>query len=176
MDEYQQRLQETLDELYAVRCDDGWSPEGTYYNEGGAEMSVRQIMQKLQGIIARAPGNKSSGRDGISYEYMKAAGPAYARQLAELADGFDEFGASGSEWRTPPLWGAEYVGHVLGVPETCTDPFSAELTPNYLHDGRARSLMEAILWHGGEANAARQRVVDMTEGERALLLRFLNSL
>jgi CxxC motif-containing protein (DUF1111 family) len=91
----------------------------------------------------------------------------------ELADGFDEFGASGSEWRTPPLWGAEYVGHVLGVPETCTDPFSAELTPNYLHDGRARSLMEAILWHGGEAAAARDAVLAMNADERSALLAFV---
>ena len=91
----------------------------------------------------------------------------------DLADGFDEFGASGSEWRTPPLWGAEYVGHVLGVPETCTDPFSAELTPNYLHDGRARSLMEAILWHGGEAAAARDAVLAMNADERSALLAFV---
>ena len=46
----------------------------------------------------------------------------------------------------------------------------------FLHDGRARNLLEAILWHGGEAEAAKQRVVDMTREERAALLTFLHSL
>ena len=80
-----------------------------------------------------------------------------------LADGRPEGEATGREWRTPPLWGigltATVSGHTL-----------------FLHDGRARNLLEAILWHGGEAEAARQRVVDMTRRERAALLAFLNSL
>ena len=46
----------------------------------------------------------------------------------------------------------------------------------FLHDGRARSLLEAILWHGGEAEAAKERVVAMTREERAALLAFLHSL
>ena len=49
-------------------------------------------------------------------------------------------------------------------------------TPSSLHDGRARNLLEAILWHGGEAEAARQRVVEMTKADRDALLAFLNSL
>ena len=80
-----------------------------------------------------------------------------------LADDRAEGEATGREWRTPPLWGiglTEAVnGHTL-----------------FLHDGRARNLLEAILWHGGEAEAARQRVVNMTRQERAALLAFLNSL
>ncbi len=80
-----------------------------------------------------------------------------------LADDHPEGMASGREWRTPPLWGiglTEMVsGHTL-----------------FLHDGRARNLLEAILWHGGEAEAAKQRVVDMAKEERAALLAFLNSL
>ena len=91
----------------------------------------------------------------------------------DLADGFDEFGANGREWRTPPLWGAGYVGHVLGTPEECTDPYSADLAPNYLHDGRARSLLEAILWHGGEAADARDAVIAMNQDERAALLKYV---
>ena len=71
--------------------------------------------------------------------------------------------ADGQEWRTPPLWGiglTEIVsGHTL-----------------FLHDGRARNLLEAILWHGGEAQAARDNVVAMTPDERAALIRFLESL
>ena len=90
-----------------------------------------------------------------------------------LADGFVDHGASGSEWRTPPLWGAEFVGHAQIVPLECTDPFSGDPTPNYLHDGRARTIMEAILWHGGEAAASRDRVLAMSVGEREALLAFL---
>jgi CxxC motif-containing protein (DUF1111 family) len=71
--------------------------------------------------------------------------------------------ASGSEWRTPPLWG-------IGLTETVSGHTL------YLHDGRARNLLEAILWHGGEAETARDRVVGMTPDERAALIRFLESL
>lgn len=80
-----------------------------------------------------------------------------------LADGQDEGGAGGREWRTPPLWG-------IGLTKT--------VNPNatWLHDGRARTLLEAILWHGGEAQAARDRVVAMTPEQRADLIRFLESL
>ena len=60
-----------------------------------------------------------------------------------LADNRPDFHASGSEWRTPPLWGIGLVKRVNGH-------------TNSLHDGRARDLMEAILWHGGEAEASRQ--------------------
>jgi CxxC motif-containing protein (DUF1111 family) len=47
---------------------------------------------------------------------------------------------------------------------------------NFLHDGRARSLMEAVLWHGGEAKRARERVRSLSAGERAALIAFLESL
>lgn len=80
-----------------------------------------------------------------------------------LADGQVEGEASGSEWRTPPLWG-------IGLTKTVNPDAT------WLHDGRARNLLEAILWHGGEAQAARDRVVAMTPEERENLLRFLESL
>jgi CxxC motif-containing protein (DUF1111 family) len=80
-----------------------------------------------------------------------------------LADGRSEGRASVQEWRTPPLWGVGFTAAVSGH-------------TRFLHDGRARSLLEAILWHGGEAEAARQRVVRMTRGERDALLAFLASL
>ena len=80
-----------------------------------------------------------------------------------LADGRPEGEASGREWRTPPLWG-------IGLTETVSGHTF------FLHDGRARNLLEAILWHGGEAEAAKQRVVAMTAEERAALLAFLRSL
>lgn len=90
-----------------------------------------------------------------------------------LADDRPDFQASGREWRTAPLWAAGFVGHVLGVPEECADPHSGGAQPNYLHDGRARSLMEAILWHGGEASASRDAVLAMHADERAALLKFV---
>ena len=91
----------------------------------------------------------------------------------DLADNRPHFGASGSEWRTPPLWALGYVKHVLGTPDTCTDPFSGGAQPNFLHDGRARSLSEAILWHGGEGQESRDSFVAMTGTERAQLIAFL---
>lgn len=80
-----------------------------------------------------------------------------------LADGREEFLASGREWRTPPLWGIGLTQAVNGHTQ-------------FLHDGRARNLLEAILWHGGEAEAARQQVLKFDADERAALLAFLNSL
>lgn len=63
----------------------------------------------------------------------------------------------------PPLWG-------LGLSETVGD------SPRYLHDGRARTLNEAILWHGGEAKVARSRFVALSPDGRKALLAFLGSL
>ncbi len=80
-----------------------------------------------------------------------------------LADNRPEARATGQEWRTPPLWGIGLTEQVSGH-------------SYFLHDGRARSLLEAILWHGGEAQAQRDAVVDMPPEDRAALLRFLESL
>ncbi|SDL06062.1 CxxC motif-containing protein, DUF1111 family [Modicisalibacter muralis] len=80
-----------------------------------------------------------------------------------LADGRPEFLADGREWRTPPLWGiglAQRVNSLAG----------------FLHDGRARTLEEAILWHGGEARATRERYKALDKTAREALIRFLNSL
>lgn len=81
----------------------------------------------------------------------------------ELSDGRPDFEATGDEWRTPPLWG-------IGLFETVNDH------TRYLHDGRARNLEEAVLWHGGEAKAARDAYLGMNSKERAALVRFLASL
>lgn len=80
-----------------------------------------------------------------------------------LADHRPEGDANGREWRTPPLWG-------IGLTETVSGH------TRFLHDGRARNLLEAVLWHGGEAEPARQRVVALRREERDALLAFLNSL
>lgn len=80
-----------------------------------------------------------------------------------LADNRPEGMASGSEWKTPPLWGIGLTQVVSGHSQL-------------LHDGRARNTLEAILWHGGEAQAARDKVVGMPKADRAALIRFVNSL
>ncbi|MCV6824274.1 MULTISPECIES: di-heme oxidoredictase family protein [Halocynthiibacter] len=80
-----------------------------------------------------------------------------------LADHRPEARADGYEWRTPPLWGIGLTEQVNGH-------------SYFLHDGRARNLLEAVLWHGGEAQAARDSVVDMLAVDRAALIRFLESL
>ncbi|QTD32285.1 di-heme oxidoredictase family protein [Pseudomonas fluorescens] len=80
-----------------------------------------------------------------------------------LADNRTEFQASGRDWRTPPLWG-------IGLTQTVSGH------TQFLHDGRARNLLEAVLWHGGEAKAAQQQVLSFNAEQRAALLAFLNSL
>jgi CxxC motif-containing protein (DUF1111 family) len=80
-----------------------------------------------------------------------------------LADGRPEAAADGREWRTPPLWGIGLIHQVNGHTEL-------------LHDARARDLAEAILWHGGEAEASREKFRLMDAADRAALLRFLESL
>ncbi|SDQ65356.1 MULTISPECIES: di-heme oxidoredictase family protein [unclassified Pseudomonas] len=81
----------------------------------------------------------------------------------DLADGRDDYLATGREWRTPPLWG-------LGLLE--------RINPGagYLHDGRARTLEEAVLWHGGEAQVARERFKALVADDRRALRAFLRSL
>ncbi len=80
-----------------------------------------------------------------------------------LSDDRPDFDATGREWRTPPLWGIGLVPKVNGH-------------TNFLHDGRARNLTEAILWHGGEAEAARERFRHLSRTDREALVRFLESL
>ncbi|CAI8939617.1 C-type cytochrome [Pseudomonas sp. IT-93MI4] len=80
-----------------------------------------------------------------------------------LADNRTEFQASGRDWRTPPLWGIGLTQAVSGHTQ-------------FLHDGRARNLLEAVLWHGGEAEKAQQQVLSFNAEQRAALLAFLNSL
>lgn len=80
-----------------------------------------------------------------------------------LADHRPDFQASGREWRTPPLWGIGLSEQVNGAGA-------------YLHDGRARSFTEAVLWHGGEAAAARSAFVALTRADREAVVAFLRSL
>ncbi|WP_196889918.1 di-heme oxidoredictase family protein [Aureivirga sp. CE67] len=81
----------------------------------------------------------------------------------DLADNRPDFDATGNEWRTQPLWG-------IGLIETVNGH------TNLLHDGRARNIEEAILWHGGEAENSKQEFMNFTEEEREQVLKFINSL
>ncbi|WP_367988780.1 di-heme oxidoredictase family protein [Vibrio sp. NTOU-M3] len=80
-----------------------------------------------------------------------------------LADERPEYLANGQEWRTAPLWGLGYTQEVNGH-------------TYFLHDGRARNVLEAVLWHGGEAEAAKQKVLKFNQKERDALVAFLSSL
>ena len=80
-----------------------------------------------------------------------------------LADNRAEGRATGREWKTPPLWGIGLTAQVSGHTQ-------------FLHDGRARSLLEAILWHGGEAAPARDATIALPKADRDALIAFLESL
>jgi len=81
----------------------------------------------------------------------------------DLADNRPDFRASGKEWRTTPLWGIGLFQKTNGI-------------PYYLHDGRARTFEEAILWHGGEAEKSKQQFMQLSKTDRDKLIKFLNSL
>ncbi len=83
----------------------------------------------------------------------------------DLADSLPMFRASASEWRTAPLWG---LGFSLDI--------ASGGRVGFLHDGRARTIQEAILWHGGEAERSKRRFMRLRKTDRAMLLRFLRSL
>ena len=80
-----------------------------------------------------------------------------------LADGRPDFQADGQEWRTPPLWG-------IGLVETVNGHTM------FLHDGRARNLTEAIIWHGGEGEASKEAFLGLSKENREALIKFLESL
>lgn len=81
-----------------------------------------------------------------------------------LADNRPDYLATGKEWRTTPLWGIGLLAKANGG------------TPYFLHDGRARTIEEAILWHDGEAAKSKQQFMQLSQSDRAALLKFLNSL
>jgi CxxC motif-containing protein (DUF1111 family) len=86
---------------------------------------------------------------------------------AGLGDNLTEGRATGNLWRTPALWGIGYTELVAA---------SKSVPVGYLHDSRARTLTEAILWHDGEGAAARKRFEALPKADRDALLAFLRSL
>jgi CxxC motif-containing protein (DUF1111 family) len=83
---------------------------------------------------------------------------------SELADGHKEFDALSFEWKTPPLWGIEKSAKLL------------QANKNYLHDGRARTVEEAILWHAGEATKAKSAFMSLSKNDRTKLIQFIEHL
>ena len=81
----------------------------------------------------------------------------------DLADNRPDFKAGGRDWRTAPLWGLGLSRRVNG-------------SMDLLHDGRARSVLEAILWHGGEAKKARDQFANMKKEDREALISFVHAL
>jgi CxxC motif-containing protein (DUF1111 family) len=105
-----------------------------------------------------------NGVPEMSYQTIHPYTDMLLHDMGEgLADGRPDFLATGQEWRTPPLWGIGLTQRIQGH-------------TFLLHDGRARNLMEAIMWHGGEAAQSRKAVRAMSQEDRTALLVFLESL
>jgi CxxC motif-containing protein (DUF1111 family) len=127
--------------------------ETAFLNSGCGDCHTATLPTgRLAGVKASSGGTIHPYTDLLLHDM----GPA-------LADGRPDFLASGSEWRTPPLWGIGLVRTVNGH-------------TNFLHDGRARNLTEAILWHGGEATKSQQAFRQLPARSRADLIAFLESL
>ncbi len=114
--------------------------------------------------VPNAVTNRLDGQDAQSFQLIWPYTDLLLHDMGPgLADNRPEARATGTEWRTPPLWGIGLTQQVSGHTE-------------FLHDGRARSLLEAVLWHGGEAEAARAAVVALPKADRDALITFLESL
>ncbi|NQZ90338.1 MAG: thiol oxidoreductase [Colwellia sp.] len=87
----------------------------------------------------------------------------YVQRCEGLADDLIQGDAGGTEWKTPALWG-------VGLTKTVNPQAT------FLHDGRARTIEEAILWHDGEAENSRNAYMQLSQSERQQLLQFVESL
>lgn len=123
---------------------------------GVAGCAVCHVAQLTTGSLAEWPELSQQTIHPYTDMLLHDMGP-------ELADGRPEFSATESEWRTPPLWS-------LGLVET----LDGELF--LMHDGRARGFAEAILWHGGQAQAVRETFRSMSKADRDAMIAFLSSL
>ena len=130
-----------------------------------------QLFEQAQCSSCHIPELRTASASELPHDIKAAADVtihAYTDMLLhdmgpDLADGRPDFEASGSEWRTPPLWG-------IGLLETVNGH------SDLLHDGRARNVTEAILWHGGEAQASRDAFRNLAAEERAALVKFVESI
>ena len=135
--------------------------------DGGPEQRGEKLFYQAQCASCHTP-KMVTGRTSEHPEFNNQVIHPYTDLLLHdmgsgLADNRPDFEANGQEWRTPPLWG---IGLVKNVNKHTF----------FLHDGRARNLMEAVLWHGGEAEASKDAVLQLSETERTELISFLQSL
>lgn len=130
-------------------------------------MQGEQLFNQLNCAVCHVPRLETGSRreyPELSHQVIHPYTDLLLHDLGEgLSDHRQVFAATGREWRTAPLWG---IGLVNNVNEHSF----------FLHDGRARDLSEAILWHGGEAEAAKERFRNLPAVERGALIAFLNSL
>ena len=127
----------------------------------------KQVFYDTGCIACHTPKHVTHRLDGQNEQSFQLIWP-YTDMLLhdmgpDLADNRPEARANGQEWRTPPLWGIGLTEQVSGH-------------TYFLHDGRARNLLEAVLWHGGEAEPHKDTVIAMPPPDRAALIRFLESL
>jgi CxxC motif-containing protein (DUF1111 family) len=129
-------------------------------------LSGQKLFQQTGCAVCHAP-TLHTGDSDIPQLAHQTIHPYTDLLLHDVGDGLSDhrpvFDANGNDWRTPPLWGIGLVSTVNGH-------------TFFLHDGRARNLTEAILWHGGEAQAAREHFRNLSKSDRDALLAFLNSL
>ena len=126
-----------------------------------------QLFAQAQCVVCHVPEMKTGEYPALprlAHQVIRPYTDLLLHDMGEgLADGRPDFLAGPRDWRTPPLWG-------IGLSKTVNGDASL------LHDGRARNLTEAVLWHGGEAAASRDAFVRMPKPEREALLTFLDSL
>jgi CxxC motif-containing protein (DUF1111 family) len=127
----------------------------------------KEIFHQVQCATCHTPKYVTNRLDGQPEQSFQLIWPYTDLLLHDmgpgLADNRPEGRATGQEWKTPPLWGIGLTEQVSGHTQ-------------FLHDGRARNLLEAILWHGGEAQVSRDAVIALPKPDREALLAFLNSL
>ena len=102
--------------------------------------------------------------EALSYQRISPYTDLLLHDMGEgLADNRRDFQASGRDWKTRPLWG-------IGLTKTIN------ARGGFLHDGRASTIEEAILWHGGEAQMSRNKFTELAADQRAQVIKFINSL
>ncbi len=128
------------------------------------KLEGRELFYQLDCHLCHTPSYNTDGNHPIKELAGQTIWPYTDLALHDmgerLADGVNEFSANGREWRTPPLWGIGLQQHYTGQ-------------ARYLHDGRARSIEEAILWHGGEAAKSQHAYTNLSKEQRQQLLAFL---
>jgi len=127
----------------------------------------KQLFESIQCAACHIPAMKTSDDypiEVLTGQLIRPYTDLLLHDMGEaLADGRPDFEADGNEWRTPPLWGIGLLEKVNGH-------------TRLLHDGRARNVEEAILWHGGEAEQSKEQFKSLTAADRKLVIQFVESL